>query len=150
MNRRLFIYITAVFLAISHLFSCKENHGTEDDVRHVAERFAQSFFTWQLADALQVSDDDMKLRIRFLASNVHKADLRVLHEATETPTIEIGEISMENDSSAQASVSLRNVYQMDTLGTEMHMKEEAQGIVSLRLTREGWRICGVTVSHSKS
>ena len=57
---------------------------------------------------------------------------------------------MENDSSAQASVSLRNVYQMDTLGTEMHMKEEAQGTVSLRLTREGWRICGVTVSHSKS
>ena len=36
------------------------------------------FFTWQQADALQISNDDMKLHIRFLASNVDKADLKVI------------------------------------------------------------------------
>ena len=105
MNRYLFTTIFAMICLSGALFSCEKEPSSEDKAKETAGLFAKYYYTWRLADAISLTDENMELRIRFLSSNVHKADIEVLHGATETPEIEVDDITMEDDSNAIATVS---------------------------------------------
>ncbi len=143
MNRRFFIYMTAVFFVFSFLFSCHKSYNAEDDARVVAEQFSDNYYSWKLKEALRFSDKEMQQRIRFLASNITKADLLVLHEATEVPKIVIETIDIENDSMATADVALEYVYIADSIGSVVHLEKEVHNRLLMKRCTNGWRISDV-------
>lgn len=143
MNRYLFTTIFAMICLSGALFSCEKEPSSEDKAKETAGLFAKYYYTWRLADAISLTDENMELRIRFLSSNVHKADIEVLHGATETPEIEVDDITMEDDSNAIATVLLDNVYMMDTLGTKVHLYKDVKKKLKLKLIDAGWRVVSI-------
>lgn len=143
MNRYLFTTIFAMICLSGALFSCDKGPSPKDKAKDTAGLFAKYYYTWRLADAISLADENMELRIRFLSSNVHKADIEVLHGATEIPDIEVKDISMEDDSNAVATVLLDNVYMMDTLGTKAHLYKDVRKNLKLKLTDAGWRVVSI-------
>ncbi len=143
MNKYLFSTIFAMICLFGALLSCDKEPSSEDKAKETAGQFAKYYYTWRLADAISLADENMELHIRFLSSNVHKADIEVLHGATETPEIEVDDITMEDDSNAIATVLLDNVYMMDTLGTKAHLYKDVKNKLKLKLKDAGWRVVSI-------
>lgn len=141
------IRIFPSILTLICYFTCIScGNGTsqeEKDISEAADSFATRYYTWKFKDAMKYSDVKCQAYLQFISSNVHEADLRILHESTETPEITIGKVNLKDNGDATAEIKLKNVYLMDTLGTTTHLYEKSTQILSLHRSGETWKVSSI-------
>lgn len=137
------IYLLNVLSVLSLLLmitSCNGNRE-EEQLREDVDSFAVNYFNWQFKKALPYCTDDSKVWIRYAASQVHQADIDLLKSQSEGIQYEINDIKYIGDSLAKVRITVRNLLEMDTIGTSGHIVEKRIYTLNVVHTgKEKWRI----------
>ena len=72
---------------------------------------------------------------------MHKADVERLRAKEEDATVEINDITFGDDGvTATASITVRNFLQMDSIGQEAHLVDEAEFQLPMSMENNAWKI----------
>ena len=81
---------------------------------------------------------------------MHQADVDLLRTKEEDATIEINDIDFSDDgANATVSITVYNFLQMDTIGQEAHLVEEADFHLPMRIENGVWKIRMVNLPRSE-
>lgn len=124
------------------LFSaCGSGHeGSEKQLRQDLDAFCDEYFSWRFPDAVKFCTDSSRLWLEYAASNVHDADIEALRQMEEGTSHEIKSIDFIGDSTATATVLVKNVLTMDTIGAASHIRPEATYTLRLKYEKENWKV----------
>ena len=88
-------YLLAIIVTAFTLFSCDSTSFVrgEHKVRVAVDSFAFYYFNWQFSKASRFVTDSSQVWLRYAASQVHEADVKILRDK-EDATIEIEEINV--------------------------------------------------------
>ncbi len=139
-------FLPIIMLLICIISSCtprNEENRDEQEVQAVIDSFATYYYCWRFKDAARFSSPDFQQHLRYLSSNVHEADIKVLASSTASPEYSIDKIDITNDSGAIVILKLRNIYQMDTLGTSAQLIDKATHQLLLEKENEKWEVKGL-------
>lgn len=132
--------IAILVVSALSLCACQGTRGKKQ-LRDEAREFADAFYNYQFDKCLQHCTPESEPWLRFAASNVHEADVRLLSAQETDATVEIDDISIDDgDSSATVHMTIHDFLAMDTVGKAGHMVGTAT--VSLPMTRRNgqWKI----------
>ncbi len=139
-------FLPIIMLLICIISSCtprNEENRDEQEVQAVIDSFATHYYCWRFKDAARFSSPDFQQHLRYLSSNVHEADIKVLASSTASPEYSIDKIDLTSDSEAIVILKLRNIYQMDTLGTSAQLIDKATHQLLLEKENEKWEVKGL-------
>lgn len=123
------------------LAGCQNHEGSKEQLTTDVDSFATLYFNWRFPDALKYCTPESEQWIRYAASNVHQADVERLRNKGEDATVGIDDIQLGDDeTTAVASITVRNFLQMDTIGQEAHLVEQASFQLSLEKDQGKWKI----------
>lgn len=94
------------------------------------DSFAFYYFNWQFQKASRFVTDSSQVWLRYAASQVHEADIKILRDK-EDATIEIEEMDIASNDEPTARITVRDFLRMDTIGTEGHLVKKACFILYL-------------------
>lgn len=136
----------AASLCALALLSCHADKN-EEQAETAAQNFAQLFFGCRYSEAAQLCTPESQRWIKYVATNVTDSDLAVLNAATEEPSYDIDDLSLDNDSAATCTVTAHHYLLMHDIGASGHMADE--GCYTLRLTRQNgkWLVALDGVPH---
>lgn len=121
--------------------SCQPHEGSEDQLKNDVDSFATHFYNWHFPKAQKYCTASSEPWLRYAASNVHKADVKLLCSKAEDATVEVGDIEFGDDEiTATASITVRNFLQMDTIGQEAHLVKEAHFLLPMAMEGEKWKV----------
>lgn len=123
----------AIATFITMLFSCQTDKN-EEEAEAVALNFATNYFGCHYTEASHLCTPESEQWIKFVASNVSDSDLAVLNASETTPTYEVTDLSLDNDSNATCTITARNYLMMHDICTKGHIADE--GCYKLTLTRQ--------------
>lgn len=135
----LFIALTAFLVAGCESAS---RFKEERSARVAADSFATYYFNWQFQKASRFVTDSSQVWLRYAASQVHEADIKILRDK-EDAAVEVEEIDVNDAETPSARVVVRDFLRMDTIGTEGHLVEKASFRLMLEQTQpEGgeWKV----------
>ena len=135
----LFIALTAFLVAGCESAS---RFKEERSARAAADSFATYYFNWQFQKAARFVADSSQVWLRYAASQVHEADIKLLRDK-EDASVEVEEIDVNDAETPSARVVVRDFLRMDTIGTEGHLVEKASFRLMLEQTQpEGgqWKV----------
>ena len=135
----LFIALTAFLVAGCESAS---RFKEERSARDAADSFATYYFNWQFRKASRFVTDSSQVWLRYAASQVHEADIKILRDK-EDAAVEVEEIDVNDTETPSARVVVRDFLRMDTIGTEGHLVEKASFRLMLEQTQpEGgeWKV----------
>lgn len=136
-------FSTIIILFTTVIFAnCGNDSNDNEQIIEVCDSFSCQYFTWHFPDAMKFADDNGKLWLQFMSSNVHNADLEVIDSTTVMPQFSISDINVYGDS-AIAVAELSNVILMDTLGKRAHFNEKARRTIILKKTDDTWKVHGI-------
>lgn len=87
----------AIATFITMLFSCQTDKN-EEEAEAVALNFATNYFGCHYIEASNLCTPESEQWIKFVATNVSDSDLAVLNASEATPTYEVTDLSLDNDS----------------------------------------------------
>jgi hypothetical protein len=135
-----YIFGTLLIIAMS---VCCDNlpKGDSDKVKEEIAAFANAYFNYDLKTAARHCTPESKIWFRYLASNIHQADVEVLKKAPEGASIEIKDINYDdNDTTGTAIVAVNNYLRLDTIGKAGRMIDNATFRIPI-IYREGrWTV----------
>lgn len=103
------------------LYGCQPHEGSESQLKEDVDSFAIYYYNWHFEKAAKYCTDSSEIWLRYAASNVHPADIELLHIKQADATIEIKDIDFgEDEVSANVELDVTNFLQMDTIGREAH------------------------------
>ena len=103
------------------LCGCQPHEGSESQLKEDVDSFAIYYYNWHFEKAAKYCTDSSEIWLRYAASNVHPADIELLHIKQADATIEIKDIDFGDDEvSANVELDVTNFLQMDTIGREAH------------------------------
>ena len=114
----------------------------EKKARAAVDSFATYYFNWQFQRAARFVTDSSQVWLRYAASQVHEADIKLLRDK-EDASVEVEEIDVNDTETPSARVVVRDFLRMDTIGTEGHLVEKASFRLMLEQTQpEGgqWKV----------
>ena len=104
---------------------------------------------WHFPKTLKYCTRSSEPWLRYAASNVHKADVERLRAKEEDAIVEINDITFGDDGvSATASITVRNFLQMDSIGQEAHLVDEAEFQLPMSMENNAWKIRMVNLPRS--
>ncbi|MBR5656956.1 MAG: hypothetical protein IKW98_09815 [Prevotella sp.] len=134
----------AILVISSTAFASCNNKPEQRDVplEERVDSFAYTYFNWQFHKAINYVTPESEKWIRYAASQVHKADLKIINEQEEKAQIEIEEIEHLNDTLARIRLNVHNYMRMDTIGNAGRMIDNARFTLFARYQTEGkkWMI----------
>lgn|SRR5574344_361170 len=136
-------YINICLLLMASLFAGCGNSpkGGEDSVETDVKAFADAYFNYEFPKAAKYCTPESERWLRYASSNVHQADVEVLRNAEEGASIEINDISYnDDDTTGTATVTARNYMRMDTIGNAGHIIKEALFKLPIVLRNGKWLI----------
>lgn len=139
-------FLPIITLLICIFSSCSirnEENKDELEIQAVTDSFATQYYCWRFKDAARFSNQDFQQHLRYLSSNVHEADIKELTSSSATPEFSIDKISITNDHEAIVILKLRNIYQMDTLGTKAHLIDKTTHKLILNKNNEKWEVINI-------
>ena len=143
MNQRLF-YTLLILICTFFCFSCHTKQDKEQkEITELADSFATRFYTWHFIEAMNFSDNDMKMHLTFLASNVSEEDLKLLLETNMVPKISVKQVTIKDAGNAIADIELHDVYMMDTIGYMAHLCPEIKQQLLIKRYGETWKVSGI-------
>ena len=132
-NIRIAIFNTLLVLAGVVVSACnKQKEGPETTLEERVDSFANAYFNWQFFKAINHVTPESEKWMRYAASQVHPADLKLINEQEEKASVEIDDIELTNDTSAKVKISVSNYMRMDTIGNAGRMIDEAKFILYAR------------------
>ena len=135
------IAVACMTASIFSLSGCEPHEGSEDQLKADADSFANNYFNWHFPKTLKYCTKSSEPWLRYAASNVHEADVERLRTKAEDATVEINDISFgEDGTSAIASITVHNFLQMDTIGQEAHLVDEAEFQLPMSMENNAWKI----------
>lgn len=130
---------TLLFCAFCSCSLGNEENRDETEVQAVTDSFATQFYCWRFKDAARFSTEKQTQYLRFLSSNVHESDIKVLTASTEQPEFTFGEINVTGEN-ATVTLELSNIYQMDSLGTAPQLCKKATQRILLTKENGTWKV----------
>ena len=143
------IAMACMTASIFSLSGCEPHEGSEDQLKADVDSFATYYFNWHFPKTLKYCTRSSEPWLRYAASNVHKADVERLRAKEEDATVEINDITFGDDGvSATASITVRNFLQMDSIGQEAHLVDEAEFQLPMSMENNAWKIRMVNLPRS--
>lgn len=141
-----FSIITTVFLisACSNL-----THTSSDEIEQNVTAWADAYFNYHFDQASTLVTAESRQWLQYAASNVHEADVELLRQAEQGASITVNDIYQDNDTSAQATITVENYLRMDTIGNAGQMIPQATFIIPLVLRNNRWMIRMVNLPRSE-
>lgn len=136
-------YMVGGFILLSTgLFTgCQPHEGSERQLKEDVDSFATYYFNWHFLQAAKYCIRDTRVWLRYASSNVHPADLDLLHAKTEDATVEIEDVDFHDDEvSATVSFKVKNFYQMDTIGQAAHLVDQAHFQLPMEMHQGRWQV----------
>ena len=144
------IAVAAILASAYTLTGCQSHQGDEDQLENDIDSFATYYFNWQFPKTQKYCTQSSEPWLRYAASNVHQADVDLLRTKAEAATIEINDIDFSDDgANATFSITVYNFLQMDTIGQEAHLVEEADFHLPMRIENGVWKIRMVNLPRSE-
>ena len=143
------IAVACMTASIFSLSGCEPHEGSEDQLKADVDSFANYYFNWHFPKTLKYCTRSSEPWLRYAASNVHKADVERLRAKEEDATVEINDITFGDDGvTATASITVRNFLQMDSIGQEAHLVDEAEFQLPMSMENNAWKIRMVNLPRS--
>ena len=135
------IAVAAILTSVYTLTGCQSHQGDENQLENDIDSFATYYFNWHFPKTLKYCTRSSEPWLRYAASNVHKADVERLRAKEEDATVEINDITFGDDGvSATASITVHNFLQMDSIGQEAHLVDEAEFLLPMSMENNAWKI----------
>ena len=135
------IAVAAILASAYTLTGCQSHQGDEDQLENDIDSFATYYFNWQFPKTQKYCTQSSEPWLRYAASNVHQADVDLLRTKAEDATVEINDIDFGDDEvSAIADITVRNFLQMDSIGEEAHLVEEADFLLPMCMENGVWKV----------
>ena len=135
------IAVAAILASAYTLTGCQSHQGDEDQLENDIDSFATYYFNWQFPKTLKYCTQSSEPWLRYAASNVHQADVDLLRTKAEDATVEINDIDFGDDEvSAIADITVRNFLQMDSIGEEAHLVEQADFLLPMCMENGVWKV----------
>ena len=143
------IAVAALATSLYGLTGCQSHEGDDNQLEADVDSFATYYFNWHFPKTLKYCTRSSEPWLRYAASNVHEADVERLRTKAEDATVEINDISFGDDgTSAIASITVHNFLQMDTIGQEAHLVDEAEFQLPMSMENNAWKIRMVNLPRS--
>ena len=139
MKIRFLPFITLLFCAFCSCSTGNEENKDEQEIQALVDSFATQYYCWRFKDAARFSTEEQTQYLRFLSSNVHESDIKVLTSSSERPEFSLGEINITGET-ATVTLELSNIYQMDSLGTAPQLHKEATHHLLLTKENGQWKV----------
>ena len=143
MKIRILPFITLLFCAFCSCSTGNEENKDEQEIQALVDSFATQYYCWRFKDAARFSTEEQTQYLRFLSSNVHESDIKVLTSSSERPEFSLGEINITGET-ATVTLELSNIYQMDSLGTAPQLHKEATHHLLLTKENGQWKVDNVS------
>ena len=144
------IAVAAILASAYTLTGCQSHQGDENQLENDIDSFATYYVNWQFPKTLKYCTQSSEPWLRYAASNVHQADVDLLRTKAEDATVEINDIDFGDDEvSAIADITVRNFLQMDSIGEEAHLVEEADFHLPMSIENGVWKIRMVNLPRSE-
>ena len=141
---KIFLHIFLTSLAVlpctQLLSSCSFHEGSESQLKEDVDSFATYYYNWHFKKALKYCTPESEKWLRYASSNVHQADLELLHQKDEDATIDIDDIDFQDENTAIVSLSIHNFLQMDTIGKAAHLIEDATFQIPMIIHDGKWKV----------
>lgn len=142
--------VVAITTSLYTLTGCQAHEGSEDQLKNNLDSFATYYYNWQFPKAIKFCTASSEPWLKYAASNVHEADVELLRNKEADATVEINDIDFGDDEvSAIADITVRNFLQMDSIGKEAHLVEEADFHLPMRIENGVWKIRMVNLPRSE-
>ena len=142
--------VVAITTSLYTLTGCQAHEGSEDQLKNNLDSFATYYYNWQFPKAIKFCTASSEPWLKYAASNVHEADVELLRNKEADATVEINDIDFSDDgANATVSITVYNFLQMDTIGQEAHLVEEADFHLPMRIVNGVWKIRMVNLPRSE-
>ena len=142
--------VVAITTSLYTLTGCQAHEGSEDQLKNNLDSFATYYYNWQFPKAIKFCTASSEPWLKYAASNVHEADVELLRNKEADATVEINDIDFSDDgANATVSITVYNFLQMDTIGQEAHLVEEADFHLPMRIENGVWKIRMVNLPRSE-
>ena len=133
--------VVAITTSLYTLTGCQAHEGSEDQLKNNLDSFATYYYNWQFPKAIKFCTASSEPWLKYAASNVHEADVELLRNKEADATVEINDIDFGDDEvSAIADITVRNFLQMDSIGKEAHLVEEADFLLPMCMEEGVWKV----------
>lgn len=118
MRKLLFILSVTLMIACSENDTAKQHHAGS-----AAIDFAEAYFNFDYADALTHATHDSKPWVQFVATGITHDDIEILNAREAGAIIELNDCYLVSDTSAIASLSVRDYLLADSLGAPLQHRD---------------------------
>lgn len=134
----------SIFFLLSILMvivSCQPHEGSESQLKEDVDSFATYYYNWHFEQASKYCTPESEVWLKWAASNVHPADIDLLHEKQEDAKIEIEDILYGNDeTSATVSIHVSNFLMMDSIGKAAKLVDQTTLQLPMEIHEGKWKV----------
>lgn len=137
----IWIGLVTLFTTIFTTTGCQPHEGSEKQLREDIDSFATYYYNWHFQQANKYCTPQSEKWLRYASSNVHQADIDLLHAKQEDAKIEIADIDFHDDEvSASIRLHVSDFLQMDTIGTAAHLMKDATFVIPMVMHDGKWKV----------
>lgn len=127
----------AFLIGLAVISACSERDkedmsGAESNILH----FAEAYFNYDFQQASELITPESRQWIRFAASNLSQDDIDILNHRESETTVELGEISIINDTTISARITVENYYKTDSIERPVTATDEVEVFTLTAVKRE--------------
>lgn len=129
--------VAALLSFAAVLSGCGEEEGSEAE--DVAKAFGEAYFNYDFTTAATLATPESGRWLRFAASNVYEADVKVLRGMDEGAKVDVDDVVYcSDDTTAVATLSVSGAMVRDTIGVAGHVDKDKR-TYTFRLVKRGER-----------
>ena len=135
------IAVACMTASIFSLSGCEPHEGSEDQLKADVDSFANYYFNWHFPKAVKYCTQESERWLRYAASNVNETDVELQRQKLEDASIEITDIDFGDDeTSATVTLTVHNFLQMDSIGQDPQLIEQADFQLPMCMEKGLWKI----------
>lgn len=138
-SRKTIAYIFACMgLFVSLLLSCSDKDANTAEERALA--FAQNYFNLRYKQSLTLCTENAKKWIVFRATNITQEDVDVINAQTDTAECEIDDVELNDETTADVKMTIKNVLVCDSIGKRGSIKEKIKKTLKMKKVSGNWYV----------
>lgn len=138
-SRKTTAYIFAFMgLFVSLLLSCSDKDANTVEERALA--FAQNYFNLRYKQSLTLCTENAKKWIVFRATNITQEDVDVINAQTDTAECEIDDVELNDETTADVKMTIKNVLVCDSIGKRGSIKEKIKKTLKMKKVSGNWYV----------
>lgn len=146
-------YLLCLYFVVAALLGSCGGNKNDEQLRMSLDSFACHYFNWQFREAIPYVTPSSERWLRYAASQVRETEVEKLRNMDRPAEFEVDKIEYhDGDSTAWATLTVRHLLLMDSIGTDAHLADEA--VYNVELVKAGgkWlvRMANLPRSGTKS